>query len=189
MDSFRKPEMIIAIIAIIGIIAVAVYFYRKIGMLQEELNKHNERMSTVVKKIGEMPQQAHIGQIIEKLKQQDRTIEDQRKTLETQTEEIEKLTYLVDIMSEHLEEQGLKVRLPRRGLRSKDKKKPKRSSKKEVSETEESESPTDSESDVKPTRRVKVTSPKEDKVASDPEGDELDRKIAAARAAQRRRTP
>lgn len=185
MDSFRKPEMIIAIIAVIGLIVVAIYFYRKFTVQQEEINKYGERFAGVVKKIGEMPQQTHLAQMVENFKMQDSVIMKQAQTITALTSEVEELRYLVDIMSEHLDDMGYKVRLPRRGATLKSRKATPISKRvgfrgRDNEESDNDDNGEEEEEEEEPPARGKGKKASASK--DDEEDDEIARKIALARA-------
>jgi len=176
MDSFKKPEMIIAIIVLIAVIAVTVYFYRKMGTQQEEINKYGERLASVVKKIGEMPQQAHISQLVEGIKARDDRINEQAKIVESLSEEVEELRYLVDVMTDHMNEMGYKVRLPRRRKTTSLK------GKKGVSFRSKKESESEEDSDNEIRTIDNDDSDEETSRGKNKEEDNLEKKIALARA-------
>ena len=176
MESFKRPEMIIAIIVLIALIAITIFFYRKLGSQQEEINKYGERLAGVVKKISEMPQQTHITQLVEGVKARDDTISEQVKVIKSLTNEVEEMRYLVDTMVDHMNDMGHKVRLPRNfGGKSKSGKsvsfRSKKEKEREDSETEQE--PSETEEEERPRGRSKV---------ADKEEDALEKKIALARA-------
>jgi hypothetical protein len=185
MDSFRRPEMIIAIITIIAVIALGVYFYRRASLFQEEMNKQGERFSAVVKKVSEMPQQNHFTQVVEKIKQQEGIIFEQGKTIEYLTDEIEDFRFVLEKLNKPIEEAtGHKIEFP---YKKKSKKKvkvvvPKKKNhrRRKYESESESSSSSESEEEVKPVKKKKE---KEEENTND--DDMLEKKIAAARNAKK----
>jgi uncharacterized protein YoxC len=183
MDSLRRPEMIMVIIAIIAIIALAVYFYRRASAFQEEINKQGERFSAVVKKVSEMPQNTHFGQVVERIKQQDSLISEQAKTIESLTDEIDDLKFVIEKLNAPMQELGYKIEFPQRKKHKKKSKKTKKERRRRRYQTESEESSSSScESEPEPPKSRKK---KEETHVVNEDDDALERKIAAARSAKK----
>jgi len=54
MESIKKPETIISLINTTAILGVAVYFYRRVNGLEQEIDKHTQHLATTINKVKEM---------------------------------------------------------------------------------------------------------------------------------------
>ena len=54
METLKKPETVITLINTAALLGVSVYFYRRINLLEQEIDKHTEHLTSTIKKVKEM---------------------------------------------------------------------------------------------------------------------------------------
>jgi seryl-tRNA synthetase len=123
MESLRRPEMIISVAAMTGLLGSIIYFYKKSNALQAELEKLAEHLAGTARKVGELQTQGRdLAQLVEAIKQlnafvtqHDVGLRELKESLEPLNEEIEDFHFVIDQMIEAFKDQGIDIeREPRR---------------------------------------------------------------------------
>ena len=125
MESLKRPEMIIAIVAATGVLGSSVYFYRKINSQHSELEKLSEHLASTVRQVAEIKAQSQalpdLREAIQKLNvhinQQTKIVTDK---IASQHEEFDELQYAIKVITKALKAGGVDIntKMPRRSRRS-----------------------------------------------------------------------
>lgn len=185
MESLRRPEMIISVASVTGLLGSIIFFYRKSNALQAELEKLAEHLAGTARKVGELQTQSRdISQLVEAIKQlnglvsqHSTTLREVKDSLDPLNEEMEDFSFVIDNLVEAFKDQGVEIkRERRRGRRGK---KSKRRVESESSSSEESPPPRRRRKGKEKKKKIKAKEESE-------ESEESDADITAAIAASRR---
>lgn len=104
MDAVKKPEFMAAVVAVIAVVGVAVYYYRKDVETQKKIDNIQDYLKSTVKKIAELPYGGQIKQLTDKYNE----YETKGRTIDSRLMDIENM---LEKIIEHLEQKdGFKIK-------------------------------------------------------------------------------
>lgn len=119
MDSLKKPEMILSIVNLIGLVSIAVYGYKKsistseeIETLKKHLNeviKRSVDFGTSIKKLDDLTEL--VKQLDQTIKSKDNRINSMSKSLESVSADVDDLMDAIAQIVKQLKDQGLTVKV------------------------------------------------------------------------------
>nr|QBK91406.1 MAG: protein of unknown function DUF1664 [Pithovirus LCPAC302] len=79
METLKKPETVITLINTAALLGASVYFYRRINVLEQEIDKHTEHLTSTIKKVKEMQvTKEHVKQLAGAIRELNNIIGGQR---------------------------------------------------------------------------------------------------------------
>lgn len=113
MNTFKKPETLLALSSFMGVIGVTIYFYRQQLLMKKTFDGLSDNVGTLSKTVGEMKvygtQLATMSRVAGKIKDENDKL---RLELAEQTEVIDELKTMLESVIFTLEENGTELKSP-----------------------------------------------------------------------------
>jgi hypothetical protein len=180
MNTFKKPETLLALSSFMGVIGVTIYFYRQQLLMRKAIDSLSENVGSLSKNVGEMKiygtQIATISRAIGKFKDDNDKI---RGEISEQIDNVDEYKMMIENIVYTLEQNGMEIKTPQKVAFKKSKQPAKSSMKSSVK---------------KPTRKAKHVESEEEQDDDDEkdeeertEDDEVDQAIQSVRYNSTRR--
>jgi len=121
MDSLKKPEMILSIVDLIGLVSLAVYGYKKSISFTEELDKLKEHINALLKRTGDITVHGtKLNELHEEIKRINQTIESKgnrltalSKSVDASNQDIDDIMFMLSQIVKQLKDNGIEVKVNR----------------------------------------------------------------------------